>query len=170
MSQMITQTDEQIKIREAKPEDIEDLIKLIEIIFREYDMQFVVEEELPDFLHFKDHYDGKNTLLVAEHDQSEILAGCTALKIEKQLPRLSRVYVRKKDRGKGVGRRLVQTAEELAASKKFEWIHLWTDTRFKRAHKFYRDLDYTYTGRVKPLGDVNDSYEYHFKKKLDSTQ
>ena len=163
---MPIQTEVEIGIREADKKDIEELINLIEKIFTEYDMDFDVDEELPDFLNYEKHYGdgGINKLLVAEHSQNGILAGCTALKIEDDLPRLSRVYVRKKDRGEGVGKRLVGRAVEYAQSKNYSWIHLWTDTRFERAHRFYRNMGYEYTGRVKPLGDINDSYEYHFRK------
>jgi len=159
-----TETEEKVGIREAENDDIEELIGLIEDIFTEYNMKFDVDEELPDFLNFEQHYKGQHKLFVAEHSENGILAGCTALKIEEDLPRLSRVYVRKKDRGKGVGKKMVRRAVEYAQSLNYPWIHLWTDTRFKRAHRFYRDLGYEYTGQVKPLGDINDSYEYHFRK------
>ena len=167
---MQTNVEEIITIREATENDIEELISLIKRIFDEYGMEFILEDELPDFMDFTTHYDDQHSLFVAEHNDTELLAGCTALKIEHNIPRLSRVYVRKKDRGKGIGNMLVKKAEEKAAKQRADWIHLWTDTRFERAHMFYDNLGYDYTGRVRPLNDVNESYEYHFAKQLNTSQ
>jgi len=163
---MQAKTEQAIKIREATDDDINELISLIDNIFDEYDMEFIPEDELPDFVDFKNHYNSQHELLVAEHKETGLLAGCTALKFEEKAPRLSRVYVRKKDRGKGIGKMLVREAEKRARKRGSKVIHLWTDTRFERAHTFYKNLGYTYTGRVKPLNDINNSYEYHFFKRF----
>lgn len=161
---MQVKIEQAITIRKATDDDIDELITLIEKIFTEYDMEFVLEDELPDFVDFNNHYHSEHELLVAEHKETGLLAGCTALKMEDGILRLSRVYVRRKDRGRGIGKMLVREAEQRARKRGSTMIHLWTDTRFERAHTFYKKLGYKYTGRVKPLNDINNSYEYHFYK------
>ena len=158
---------EEIVLRPAQQGDMLQLISMIEKIFAEYDMVFDAEEELPDFLAFDAYYKNSDDhLIVAEDAKAGTLAGCTALLFEEFAPRLSRVYVAEAYRGRGIGWKLVDRAMQLAKEHGAEWIHLWTDTRFERAHEFYEQLGYEYTGRVRPLNDINDSYEYHYRKKL----
>jgi putative acetyltransferase len=45
-------------------------------------------------------------------------------------------------------------------------MFFWSDTRFTDAHRLYKKLGYTQTDQRRDLGDISNSSEYHFEKKL----
>jgi putative acetyltransferase len=152
-----------IRIREAIASDISALSSLINKIFAEYDMEFVAEDEIPDLLDFEQYYQkGKPILLVAD-DQGKPI-GCAALKFDGEGGvYFSRVYVDQSYRGQRIGFRLMHELLKRAQEFNPTSVYLWTDTSFKRAHRFYQRLGFTYTGHIRPLNDVNESYEYQYR-------
>jgi putative acetyltransferase len=43
---------------------------------------------------------------------------------------------------------------------------LWSDTRFSRGHRFYEKLGFVRWPGERYLGDVSETWEYHFRKRL----
>ena len=43
-------------------------------------------------------------------------------------------------------------------------IVLWTDTRFKEAHKMYKKLNYKKMSKTRKLNDISNTTEYAFQK------
>jgi N-acetylglutamate synthase-like GNAT family acetyltransferase len=159
--------DQHAKIREASSDDIPALQELIADIFEEYEMDFIAEDEIPDLLNFDSYYQHqKPILLVAERDNKPM--GCAALKFDDAGGvYFSRVYVKQSERGQGIGFALMVDLLEYASQHNPTSVYLWTDTRFERAHRFYQHLGFIYTGHIRPLHDVNESFEYHYR--LDSS-
>lgn len=152
---------EPFSIRPATKDDIPRLIDIIHETIESYGYIFELEFELPDFLDYDGFYGaGKGELYVIE-DGGQIV-GCGALKLNGEIPYLSRIYVDERFRGKGYGKavvlRLMHRNVELGNSE----LELWSDTLFRTAHKLYERLGYRFTGRVRPLGDVNNCFEYHY--------
>ena len=48
----------------------------------------------------------------------------------------------------------------------FAEMVLWSDTRFARDHRFYEKLGFVRWPGERYLGDVSESWEYHFRKPL----
>ncbi|MGM0587309.1 MAG: GNAT family N-acetyltransferase [Bacteroidota bacterium] len=157
---------ENVILREAKPDDIPPLTELIHQIFVEYDMEFIAEDEIPDLLDFKSYYQkGEPVLVVAEIGQQ--LVGCAALKFDDQGGAyFSRVYVDQSYRGQRIGFRLMLDLLKRAQAYEPADVYLWTDTRFERAHRFYQRLGFSYTGHIRPLHDINESFEYHYRLEI----
>lgn len=149
-----------LQIREATAADIPRLLDLIEEVFTEYNMQFVAEDEVQDFLNFDSFYPAKGRLFVAALDGKVI--GCAAIKYDRHGAYFSRVYVQQAFRGRHVGKALTERLFSVAEEESIDFLHLWSDTRFRRAHRFYEKFGFDYSGRVRPLMDVNESYEYHY--------
>ena len=57
-------------------------------------------------------------------------------------------------------------AEEHAGERHAEQMILWTDTRFKTAHRFYERLGYQSAGRTRAIDDLSRSVEYFYSKRL----
>lgn len=154
------------RFRDATAEDAPKLVRLIEKVFSEYDMVFDADFEVPDLLHF-DRYYGKNSglpvLKVATTLEDKPVA-CAALKPDNRGAYFSRVYVSKTHRRNGLAKELIMQLLEVAMLNDIHYVHLWTDTQFKDAHRFYERLDFTYTGHVRPLNDPNNCYEYHYER------
>jgi len=153
-------------IRPASKEDVDRLIDIIRQTIISYGYIFELEFELPDFLDFENYYGrSKGELYVIE--DSGVVVGCGALKLDGGIPYLSRIYVDEAYRGRGYGKAIVQYLMARNIDLGNNGLELWTDTLFRTAHKLYERLGFVFTGRVRPLGDVNNCYEYHYVLQLD---
>jgi GNAT superfamily N-acetyltransferase len=149
------------RIRRAEAADIPVLIDIIHRTIESYGYIFELEFELADFLDFDAYYsDGKAELYVIEHDG--VVAGCGALKLNGEIPYLSRIYVDEVYRGNGYGKAIVLHLMRRNVALGHVHLELWSDTRFRTAHALYEKLGYVFTGRVRPLGDINNCFEYHY--------
>ncbi|MEX0928772.1 MAG: GNAT family N-acetyltransferase [Balneolales bacterium] len=154
-------------IREAQQDDIPELAGIIKDVFEEYGFLFHYQTELPDFVGFDSFYrNSSNSLFVVEHE--DVLAGCGALKLESGEGVITRVYLRKKFRGKGLGKKLVCHLIDTAKSAGASSVVLWTDTRFTVAHRLYTSLGFSPGDRQRRLGDINDTTEIYFEMNLSS--
>lgn len=156
------------KIRNAKASDNRALTELIAGIFDEYDWVFDAEDEIPDIVHFEQFYQNASDLpilKVATTLEGKVVA-CAGLKPDNRGAYLSRIYVTKSHRRQGLARYLIDDLLKLALENEIKYVHLWTDTLFKEAHKLYERLEFIYTGHIRPLNDANGCYEYHYERFL----
>jgi ribosomal protein S18 acetylase RimI-like enzyme len=79
---------------------------------------------------------------------------------------LHRLYVRPDQRRRGLAERLVRLVETHAAGQGAERVMFWSDTRFTGAHRLYERLGYVRAPATRDLGDVSNSVEYHYEKRL----
>lgn len=150
-------------IRPAKAEDIPRLIEIIQTTIESYDYIFELEFELPDFLDFDTYYQPGHAELYVIETEAGII-GCGALKLDKPIPYLSRIYVTETERGKGWGKRIVQFLMQRNQELGNTALELWSDTKFRTAHAMYEKLGFVFSGRVRPLWDINYCFEYHYSK------
>ncbi len=148
-------------IRPARKEDIDRLTEIIRDTIHSYGYIFELEFELPDFLDYDNYYGKAKGELYVLEDRG-VVAGCGALKLDGEIPYLSRIYVDEKYRGLGYGKAIVQYLMKRNVELGNNLLELWTDTLFRTAHKMYEKLGFHYTGRVRPLGDINNCFEYHY--------
>lgn len=151
-------------IRPARKDDIDRLIEIIRETIHSFGYIFELEFELPDFLDYDNFYGkSKGELYVIE--VSGGVAGCGALKFEREIPYLSRIYIDEMYRGLGYGKAIVQFLMNRNRELGNDSLELWTDTLFRTAHTMYEKLGFHFTGRVRPLGDINNCFEYHYQLK-----
>ena len=148
-------------IRPARKEDIDRLIEIIRDTIHSYGYIFELEFELPDFLDYDNYYGKAKGELYVLEDRG-LVAGCGALKLDGTIPYLSRIYVDEKYRGLGYGKAIVLYLMKRNLEIGNNSLELWTDTLFRTAHMMYEKLGFHYTGRVRPLGDINNCFEYHY--------
>ena len=79
---------------------------------------------------------------------------------------LKKLYVHPDERRQGLARRLVDLVEVQARDEGHPRVYLWSDTRFVEAHAFYERLGYVRSGRVRSLGDVSATLEFHYAKDI----
>ncbi len=79
---------------------------------------------------------------------------------------LSRMYVAADQRGTGMARDLLHTAEEHARAAGAQRMVLWSDVLFTRAHAFYEKHGYLRRGGLRPLGNLAGSIEAGYAKPL----
>jgi GNAT superfamily N-acetyltransferase len=131
-----------LKIRHAKPADAAELAKLIKLLGHEVDAKGVrnriaelVRQKLPQ--------------LVATLDNKIVgLAGVHAMiAIHREQPvgRITILVVAEQARGRGIGRRLVDAAEQLLKNRGCGMVEVTSNDRLAEAHAFYRHLGYERT-------------------------
>jgi putative acetyltransferase len=79
---------------------------------------------------------------------------------------LERLYVNRRWRRRGVARVLAEMIESAADVSGLTAVELWSDSRFVDAHRFYLARGYVQQGPDRVLGDLSDTVEHHFVKRL----
>ena len=65
-----------------------------------------------------------------------------------------------------LGLKVLKKVENIAVRENKSKVILWTDTRFKEAHKMYLKMDYEKSKKTRRLYDISDTVEYNFVKHL----
>jgi len=154
-------------LRGAVDGDNWSLIALIAACWAEYPGCIVdIEGEYPELLAPASHYQrlGGGLWVLPE---GAWVAACVGFCPGQQQPiELVKLYVAHHRRGRGLGQALVTWVEERAGAQGATGIELWSDTRFLDAHRLYQRLGYTRTGVTRVLGDLSQTTEYAFEKRL----
>ena len=157
-----------IVIRSARDEDSEHLILLIDRVFAEYPGCILdVDAEMPEL---------RTPASAAEADAGRWwvaemngrIVGSVAVVPEDEdgILELKKLYVSPDARRKGLGAHLVSLAEREARDRGASSIVLWTDTRFRDAHRLYQRLGYARAPRTRVLNDLSKTVEFHYTKEL----
>lgn len=79
---------------------------------------------------------------------------------------LKRLYVDRFHRGRGLASQLVGLVEAQAAGLGADHVELWSDSRFREAHRRYVALGYEPTGEDRELHDPSHTTEHRFLKAI----
>jgi ribosomal protein S18 acetylase RimI-like enzyme len=129
----------QLKIRDAKPSDAAELIRLIKLLGHDADAKGVIsriaglaKQKLPQ--------------LVATLDEKVVgLAGVHAMSAihrEKPVGRITILVVDEQARGQGIGRMLTEAAEKSLKELGCGMVEVTSNDRLAEAHAFYRHMGY----------------------------
>ena len=154
-------------IRDGRDEDSQQLIDLVGAVFAEYPGCVLdVDGECPDLRAPASYYHSRGgRFWVAGGETIVASVSCEPITDGDALE-LKRLYVDAGARGRGLGTRLCRVVEDEARRRGVPVIELWTDTRFKDAHRLYRRLGYVCQPKTRDLHDLSNSTEYHFIKKM----
>lgn len=83
-----------------------------------------------------------------------------------QAVELVKLYVARHRRGGGLGAALIGQVEQHAGKRGATHIELWSDTRFRDAHRLYERCGFRPTGETRELHDRSQTIEYAFHKAL----
>ncbi len=156
-------------MRKYRNQDQELIIKMIDSIYQEYGDSIYLQDADSDLLDIEAIYlnNGEFWVETSEDDDTQVI-GCIAIKRaeDNNVAWLKRFYLLAEFRGSGIAQEMHETAIEWCRKNDISEIHLWSDTRFKRAHLFYQKNSYQQTG----IRDMNDGampyQEYYFVKSL----
>jgi putative acetyltransferase len=158
----------QVKIRDARDEDAEQLIDLIEACYSEYSgCVLAVDEEAPELRAIaSNHARQGGRFWVTERNGH--LVGCAGLVRAEQggAVEMKKLYVARDFRQNGLGARLCSLVEVEAMSRAVATVELWSDTRFKDAHRLYERRGYARGPQTRELHDAGKSVEYYYRKEL----
>lgn len=155
-------------LRLARDADAQDLYGLIALCFAQFPGCYLdPHEDMPDLLRPGSALRDRNGQFWVYEDADARVGACVGIDFpQPAIAELHRLYVRPDLRGCGLATRLVGHAEDHALRHGAEWITLWSDTRFLDAHRLYVRLGYERQPGERALGDVSQSREHAFRKRL----
>jgi len=150
--------------RPTKPEDVPDIIALVGEIYAEYDCVLDAEHEDTHFLAPGPYCRERGGDFWVVESGGRIVA-TVGLVMHEDAGELKCLYVHASIRRRGWGRRLSKMVIEFARQAGKKKMILWSDTRFKPAHRLYESLGFTRFG-AHDLHDSNNTIEYGFETPL----
>jgi N-acetylglutamate synthase-like GNAT family acetyltransferase len=154
-------------IRAAQDDDSGGLIRMIDAIYCEFSGCVLdVDNEAPELRAPASAAAADNGQWWVVERRGEIVGSVALVPGEGGSAELRKLYVAAQARRNGLGARLVRVAEDEARSQGAASIMLWSDTRFADAHRLYERLGFVRATRMRALGDISNSVEYHFSKDI----
>jgi len=147
-------------LRSTVPSDVPLILSLIEGIFEEYDCKLDAQNEDVHLLAPGPYFRELGGEFWVVEDDGKILATVAVL-LHDDAGELKALYVHSSLRNQGWGRRLTELAIDYARNAAKPRMILWSDTRFKDAHRLYKKMGFSEFGE-RDLHDSNNTNEYGF--------
>ena len=156
-----------MNLRLARNKDSEQIIKLIRKCFKDYQNCFLdVENDSPELKYIYSYFRKQRGKFWVLEDKNKIIGCMGYLPSKKNEIEIHKLYIDQKFRRKGLAKHLVKKVENIAVRENKSKVILWTDTRFKEAHKMYLKMDYEKSKKTRRLYDISGTEEYNFVKNL----
>ncbi|MBC5825633.1 MAG: GNAT family N-acetyltransferase [Candidatus Eremiobacteraeota bacterium] len=154
-------------VREVRDADSARILEILAAAFAEYPGCVLELREVPELLRPATSASAHGVRFwVATRERLVVGFASVAPTAEPGLLELKKLYAHPDVHGTGVGRVLLSLVERDAAAHDARRIHLWTDTRFTKAHRVYERRGYVRLPETRELHDVSRSVEYHYQKEL----
>lgn len=160
------------RIRLATSTDSDGIVTLIDGVLREYGDRICTapggaEADLLDIDAGYRAQGGEFWVLEAvDGDGGSQIVGTHATRPDAQKPgavcTFKRLYLRRDLRGTRFGHDLMQVAIDWAKENEFERIEFWSDTRFERAHSFFKKFGFRHNGEQRHMTDAVMPYSEYF--------
>lgn len=140
-----------MKLRPATPADREGIVALIDSCLKEYGDAAFLEGTEADLVDIDAHYEPDSFMVLADRDE---VVGTVALyydKNDRSVVTLRRMYLHSSLRGTGIAVRMMDWALNKAVELGAKRMELWTDTQFKRAQSFYKNLGFIEAGEIRAI-------------------
>lgn len=164
-------------IRPATDADGDAIAALIAEAFAEYEgCIFDRAAEFPELDAIASHFAGRGGIIWVAGDGTNVIGSLAAAPmrregVEADIPagtiEITKVYVGRPARRRGIARALMNEALHLARSRGAPEMRLWTDTRFVDAHRFYEAVGFERLPGARELHDLSDTWEYPYRLRLD---
>lgn len=153
-------------LRDGDDGDSSGLIALIGAVFAEYPGCILdVDGEMPELRAPASAYRARGGRLWVAEDGGRVV-GCGAVRPAGEGIELSKLYVASAARRRGLGGALCGLVEGEGRSRGAAFVELWTDTRFKDAHRLYEGRGYARLPETRELHDLSNTVEYHYRLSL----
>ena len=158
-----------VAFREARDDDAEAVIAIVAAAYAEYPGCILdVQGEASELLALASSHRALGGKFWVAERRGKVV-GCVGWRpLRDGAVELLKLYVDPDARGGGLGRRLVGIVCAEARKSGAERVELWTDTRFRNAHRLYELLGFRRGPDTRALDDLSRSVEYHYGKSLRS--
>ena len=154
-------------LRLAKQQDRQAIIRLIDQVLREYGDEICLTGADHDLTDIDGHYQQVGGAFIVLDDEGTIRGTHAVVPdgIHHDVCFLRRLYLEQGLRGDEWGIRLMDWTLEWAAAHGACRVELWSDTRFERAHAFFRRYGFRQDGRTREMHDGVEPYKERFFSK-----
>jgi putative acetyltransferase len=160
-------------LRPVRPEDIPSVIQLIDRCYAEYGDQVCLTGSEQDLLQLPEAYQRLGGAFVVLCQSGRVVGShachplSTPLSTHSQEWTFRRLYLDADLRGGEAAPRLMQWAIDYVIAHGGLQVRFWSDTRFERAHRFFRRFGFEATGQKRSMDDGWTPYsEYEFLLRL----
>jgi putative acetyltransferase len=166
---------EKVHIRPVTNDDGDAVGDIIHAAFSEYEGCYYDRAlEFPELDALADYFRMSGGLCWVASDGGAVVGCCALAPLpgnhertpawrQEPVMELKKVYLQRAYRGRGIADMLVNTAID-AARVRGAGIELWTDTRFRAAHRFYARLGFEFTGWTRAIDDISATLEFHYRR------
>jgi putative acetyltransferase len=157
-------TNSKVNLRSATSTDQQQIVDLISRVYSEYGEKICLEDADKDLLDIDGYYFGQGGAFWVLDDGQQVL-GTHAAHASFQSPDVCtfrRLYLDTSLRGSEWGALLMQTTIDWARDHRFPRVEFWSDTRFERAHRFFKKFGFNKTGEVRTMHDGFEPYQEYF--------
>lgn len=148
-------------LRPTVPDDVPGILTLIGEIFAEYGCTLDAQHEDTYLLRPGPYFRERGGEFWIVEERGQIVATVAVL-LHEDAAELRCLYVHRALRRRGWGRRLTELTMDYARRAGRRRMILWSDTRFREAHRLYVKMGFSQRG-TRELHDSNDSTEYRFE-------
>lgn len=157
-------THSQISMRKARRDDIGPIKRILFEAMHDFGIS------LPDDYSVSD-IDAIGSGQADTHTEVLLRADCVIgfvmlKKITADRLELKRIYLTATERGKGLGKQLLQYAVDYAKTAAYRWIQLETTSRFKAAVSLYQTFGFVHH----PAAETAPGHDLAFEKRLPTTR
>ena len=131
----------EVKLRDAKNDDFEELYGLVQQILIEFGYEAAVSTSEKDLTSIEKAY-ANGMFKVAENSSREIIGCIGVVKVDQSKCRLKRMYVSKTSRGRGIARLLLEAAIDYSRQSRYKLIELETISIMKSAISLYQKFGF----------------------------
>jgi GNAT superfamily N-acetyltransferase len=158
-------------LRAGRDADADEFIALIGACWAEYPGCVMdVDGEVPELRALASYYAAQGGALWVAEDGGRVVGMVATAPLDDGAWEICKMYAYPAQRGSGLARALIETAEAFARAHGATAMQLWSDTRFDRAHRFYENRSYVRAGAIRALNDLSNSMEFGYAKMLAGTE
>ncbi len=156
-----------MRLRLASSQDCQSVIEFIDGVLREYGDEILLTGADRDLMDITAHYEQLGGAFVVLDDEGQVRGTHAVMpdNTRHDVCFLRRLYLEQALRGGEWGVRLMDWTLDWAAARGARRVELWSDTRFERAHGFFRRYGFRQDGRVREMHDGIEPYKEHFFSK-----
>ncbi len=147
------------KVKEADLEGLKEVVDSSDLFPSEY-----LEEMISDYLNNPENEEV--WLTKVENDKSVGIAYCAPEKFTEGTYNLYAIGVLKELQGKGIGREMMQSIEEIlrGVSARVLIVETSSDNQFRLTRKFYKDLGYNHEATIRDFWQEGEDKVIFWKK------
>ena len=138
------------------------VIRVVKAVFDEYGFTWETDGYCRDLYDPRRYYITPGGMFWVLLDGGDVV-GCVAVKLQVGQSELHRMYLLQSHRGRGLGRRLLETCLAYAREHHSASMRAWSDVKLPDAHRLYLKHGFVRDGE-RICDDPDQSREYGFSK------